>query len=89
MAKQDKPEQQDNSKTYNGVGKSLLIALIDFCLGASAKNKITKSLQQKLPDWDFILEVEIKKHSYQIVRNTNTPKEISLNNEKLSLTDFC
>ena len=89
LAKQDKPELQDNSKTYNGVGKSLLVALIDFCLGASTRNKITKSLQQKLPDWYFILEVEIKKQPYKIVRHTNTPKEISLGGEKLSLTDFC
>ena len=88
LAKQDKPERQDNSKTYNGVGKSLLVALIDFCLGASTTNKMTKSLQQKLPNWYFILEVEIEKQFYKIERHTNTPKEISLNSEKLSLIRF-
>jgi len=45
LAKQDNPEQFDNSKTYNGVGKSLLVALCDFCLGAGNQNKITRSLQ--------------------------------------------
>lgn len=89
LAKQDKPEQFDNSKTYNGVGKSLLIALIDFCLGASTSNKITKSLQATLPDWHFILQVEIDNQPYTIIRHTNSPKHISLNDESLMLSDFC
>ncbi len=89
LAKQDKPEQFDNSKTYNGVGKSLLVSLIDFCLGTKTGSKITKSLQSTLPDWHFILKVEIDNQSYTIVRYTNTPKHISLNDEQLTLNDFC
>lgn len=89
LAKQDKPEQYDNSKTYNGVGKSLLIALIDFCLGSSTGNKITKSLQQTLPDWFFILNIEINNQRYEIIRHANTPKHISLNDKQLTLNDFC
>jgi len=89
LAKQDNPEQFDNSKTYNGVGKSLLVSLIDFCLGASTRNKITKSLQATLPDWHFILKVEINNLPYTIMRHTNTPKHISLNDEQLTLNDFC
>lgn len=89
LAKQDKPEQFDNSKTYNGVGKSLLVSLIDFCLGAKTSNKITKSLQTTLPDWHFILKVEINNQTYTIIRHTNTPKHISLNDEQLMLNDFC
>jgi len=50
LAKQDKPEQFDNSKTYNGVGKSLLVSLIDYCLGTKTSSKIAKSLQSTLPD---------------------------------------
>ncbi|MBE8232129.1 MAG: hypothetical protein HAW67_00225 [Endozoicomonadaceae bacterium] len=88
LAKQDKPDQFDNSKTYNGVGKSLLIALIDFCLGASIRNKITKSLQQTLPEWHFILKIEIDQYPYTLIRYTNKPKHISINNELLTLTDF-
>lgn len=89
LAKQNNPEQHDNSKTYNGVGKSLLVALIDFCLGASTSNKITKSLQQTLPEWFFILKVEINNKPYEIIRHTKTPKHISLNDEQLSLNEFC
>jgi len=89
LAKQDKPEQFDNSKTYNGVGKSLLVSLIDFCLGTKTNSKITKSLQSTLPDWHFILKVEIENQPYTIVRYTNTPKHINLNDEELTLKDFC
>jgi len=89
LAKQDKPEQFDNSKTYNGVGKSLMVALIDFCLGASTRNKITKSLQQTLPGWFFILKVKINNQPYTIIRHTDKPKHISLNDEQLTLSDFC
>ncbi|CAC9631755.1 hypothetical protein [uncultured Gammaproteobacteria bacterium] len=89
VAKQNNPEQFDNTRTYNGVGKSLLIALINFCLGASIKNKITKSLQEKLPDWQFFLTVEIEDKLYIMERHANFPKKIKLNNESLSVSDFC
>lgn len=89
LAKQDNPEQSDKSKTYNGVGKSLLVSLIDFCLGTKTSSKITKSLQLTLPDWHFILDVEIGNRSYTIVRHTNIPKYIDLNDEELTLNDFC
>lgn len=88
LAKQDNPEQFDNSKTYNGVGKSLLVALIDFCLGASTRNKITKSLQKALPDWHFMLEIEIAHQPYTLIRYTNKPNSISINKELLALPDF-
>ncbi|MCF6317865.1 MAG: DUF2326 domain-containing protein [Proteobacteria bacterium] len=89
LAKQDNPEQNDNSKTYNGVGKSLLIALIDYCLGASTRNKITQSLHNSIPNWHFILKVKINNLNYEIIRHTNNPKHILLNTEELTIKDFC
>ena len=89
IAKQSNPEQFDNTKTYNGVGKSLLVALINFCLGASTQNRITKSLQDKLPDWQFLLTVEIKDELYTIKRYAKYPSKIELNNENLSVFNFC
>ena len=97
LAKQSNPYQHDKqfnnlpdkNKTYNGVGKSLLIALIDFCLGAStSNNKITKSLQSKLPGWHFILEVETNNFRHTLVRHTSEPKYIFVNNKKLTLDEF-
>ena len=89
LAKQKNPERQDTNKTYNGVGKSLLVALINFCLGASTSNKVTQSLKQKLPDWQFILRIAINDQEYEIIRNAGKPESIKLNNKALSLKDFC
>ena len=89
LARQEKPQQSDNTRTYNGVGKSLLISLIDFCLGAKTESKIAKSLHSKIPKRSFTLEVQVDNQTYTIVRHTNYPDEISLNGEKLELKDFC
>jgi uncharacterized protein YydD (DUF2326 family) len=89
VAKQQNPDQFDNTKTYNGVGKSLLVALVDFCFGAGTKNKITESLQKKLPNWQFTLTIEIKNKIYKIERLTDSPKKIKLNGENFNLTNFC
>ncbi len=89
VAKQDNPEQFDKTKTYNGVGKSLLVALINFCLGASTTNKITKSLQEKLPDWKFSLTVEIRNEPYIIERCAGSNSKVKLNNEELNISNFC
>ena len=55
VGKQVAPLDENDGNTYNGVGKSLTLHLIHFCLGA---NKIT-SFAQKLPDWEFTLNFEI------------------------------
>jgi uncharacterized protein YydD (DUF2326 family) len=89
VAKQINPNQFDKTKTYNGVGKSLLVALVNFCLGASITNKITKSLQEKLSDWQFFLTVEINNKSYKIERCAYSPSEIKLNNENFTVLSFC
>jgi len=38
VAKQSNPEERDTTNTYNGVGKSLIVLLVHFCLGAKKKH---------------------------------------------------
>lgn len=84
VGRQKNPEQSNNLQTYNGVGKSLSIYLIHFCLGAS-KNE---SLEINLPDWEFTLVFEIDGIKYTSVRNTSKQNRISLNDKSLTVKKF-
>jgi uncharacterized protein YydD (DUF2326 family) len=78
-------KQQSNIKdTYNGVGKTLMLYIINFCL---ASNEI-KAFKEKLPSWIFYLDFSINENKYTAHRNTSLQHEIYLNEEKLTLDDF-
>ncbi|MDR2346919.1 MAG: DUF2326 domain-containing protein, partial [Planctomycetaceae bacterium] len=81
IAKQAEPEQTDLNRTYNGVGKSLLIALIHFCLGSDKKDEFA----EKLPDWTFFLTIQIEEETIVLARSTNEQNDIYVNGEKYSL----
>jgi len=78
-------ENADNmQKTVNGVGKSLLIKLIDFCLSCDP----IEDFETKLPEWEFSLEFEHDGKSYISTRSTSNQKKIKLNGEEISVDDF-
>lgn len=82
VGKQVAPLDENDGNTYNGVGKSLTLHLIHFCLGA---NKIT-SFAQKLPDWEFTLNFEIDGVKYYSTRSTNEQNKINFCGETLTVT---
>jgi uncharacterized protein YydD (DUF2326 family) len=86
VAKQKNPGSSEQGKTYNGVGKSLLVSIIHFCLGADAKNY--KIFCEKLPEWEFFIDYEIDDKKYTAKRSTNNPKNIELNNEVITINKF-
>jgi len=86
VAKQKDPKNTDKSKTYNGVGKSLLVDIIHFCLGASKDS--CKSFCKKLPDWEFYLDFSISGTKYTVKRTTNEANKIILDGEELNLIRF-
>jgi uncharacterized protein YydD (DUF2326 family) len=53
----------------NGLGKTLLIEIIHFCLGASTKKNEGLRIKN-LENWTFILDVTLKGKDYSIYRNT-------------------
>lgn len=74
----------DEKKTYNSVGKSLLITLVHFCLGSNPNEE----LEKKLNDWEFSLDFEIDGETCTATRNTADQKNISLNDDTMSLNKF-
>ncbi|PAE25599.1 DUF2326 domain-containing protein [Bacillus sp. 7894-2] len=84
IGKQANPDDKSLDKTYNGVGKSLLIYILHFCLGS---NKIAP-FEEKIPGWEFTLEFSIDGELYTSVRNTSNQSKIFLNGEKLTLAKF-
>lgn len=71
-------------KTYNGVGKSLLIEIINFCLGSSKNDPFGKSL----PGWEFTLSFELDGVKYTVSRNTLSQNKVYLDNTETALKKY-
>lgn len=84
VGKKQNPSDRNVRNTYNGVGKSLTIYLIHFCLGSNS----IKVFEEKIPQWEFTLEFEIDGVTYASTRNTSSQKDIFLNGKKYSVTKF-
>lgn len=84
VAIQKNPESSDKGKTTNGVGKSLIVALIHFCLGSSKKD----SLKKDLSGWSFLLTFKIGNEIFKSERSTDKQNVIILNGQETSLIKF-
>lgn len=84
VGKKENPSVKEEKKTYNGLGKSLAIQLVHFCLASNPNEEFEK----KLPDWEFTLEFEIDKETFVSKRNTKDKREISLNGKGMPLDKF-
>ncbi|MGD9638722.1 MAG: DUF2326 domain-containing protein [Alphaproteobacteria bacterium] len=75
---------ESKDKTYNGVGKSLMIEIIHFCLGATPQGNFL----EKLVNWIFYLEFEIAGENYKVERAIDNYNKIFMNKEELSVDNF-
>ena len=70
----DSASQKD---TTNGLGKSTLVDIIDFCLGSQAH--ANKGLRvDALRGWKFTLEFEIDGRDFAITRSTDDPGAVTV-----------
>ncbi|MFI3137753.1 MAG: DUF2326 domain-containing protein [Methylococcaceae bacterium] len=79
----DKTSQSSIKDSRNGLGKSLLIEIIHFCLGSSKKTGIglfRKDVFQQVKDWTFILDFELEGKVISASRQMANPKIIDINN---------
>lgn len=84
VGKKEGDSAKNRKGTYNGVGKSLIIALIHFCLGSNEKKGLTKPLK----GWVFTLEFQINNQLYTSMRSTHEPSKIFLNGRAYKLESF-
>lgn len=84
VARRQDTGRAGRSRTYNGVGKSLLVYLLHFCLGSDRR----RGLEEALPDWTFFLEFSLSDQRYVVSRNTLKQSKITLNEEKITLKEL-
>lgn len=75
-------KNSSDKSTYNGVGKTLSIVLIDFCLGANALDDLKKL------SCNFYLEVNINNQIFTFMRNTISSKSIFIDNVEYTVDKF-
>jgi uncharacterized protein YydD (DUF2326 family) len=75
---------RNRTRTYNGVGKSLMLELIHYCL-ASNKNEAFK---KHLDDWEFSLTIEVDNTEHLIARSAGDDKDISLDGKEITLKNL-
>ena len=81
VGKRSNPNVKNDRKTFNGVGKSLVIHLIHFCL---CSNKID-ALNKSLPDWNFTLFFSCEGVEHYISRNTSEQGIVILDGQEYKL----
>ena len=70
--------------TYNGVGKSLIVELLHFCLGSKKNDEFEK----KIPQWEFFLEFQIQGHNHVVSRNTSNQGVVYLDHEEIKIAEL-
>ena len=70
--------------TYNGVGKSLIIEILHFCLGSDKNDEF----EAKIPQWEFTLEFEFNGEPHKVSRNTSNQQMAYLDNQETKIGAF-
>lgn len=82
VGKQVAPRTKNDGNTYNGVGKSLTLHLVHFCLGSNA----IAAFSEKLCGWEFTLRFEINGEEFYSSRRTDDQNKVDFCGEVLTLT---
>lgn len=69
----ERTKEATKKDSRNGLGKSTLLEIIHFCLGAQKGETLSKP---QMDDWTFILELDLAGKKYSISRNTTDKGKI-------------
>lgn len=71
----ERTKESTRKDSRNGLGKTSLIEVIHFCLGANTNpNKGLR--QERLNDWTFFLDLDLRDNRYVVSRNTANPGRV-------------
>jgi len=73
----DRTKESTRKDTRNGLGKTTLIEIIHFCLGADAK-KGKGLLRKQLAGWTFTLDLDLRGKRCLVHRNTSRPNWVGI-----------
>jgi uncharacterized protein YydD (DUF2326 family) len=84
VGKQSDPTDKSREHSTNGVGKSLLLYLVSFCLGSNPN----KQMKEKLPDWEFTLTFDHADERRTVTRSTKNQSTLIVDGKKTPLKEF-
>ena len=74
----ERTKESTKKDSRNGLGKSTLIEIIHFCLGA---NKGETLLKKELDDWSFTIDLDMAGKKYSVTRNTSKQNKIIIDGD--------
>ncbi|MDD5567673.1 MAG: DUF2326 domain-containing protein [Candidatus Omnitrophica bacterium] len=69
----ERTKESTKKDSRNGLGKSTLIEIIHFCLGANKGETLSKTV---LDNWTFTLDIDLACKKYSVTRNTSKTNTI-------------
>lgn len=76
----DRAQESTKRDSRNGLGKSTLIEIIHFCLGAKA-SRGKGLLVEVLKGWEFTLDVEVDGKEFSVTRRVDDPNYVFVQGE--------
>ena len=76
----DRTKESTRRDSRNGLGKTTLIEIIHFCLGAQAR-KNQGLVITPLKGWSFTLEMRVNGREFMVTRSTDDPRWINLDGD--------
>ena len=74
----ERAEESTKKSTRNGLGKSTLIEIIQFCLGGVKGETLKK---RQLDNWAFTMEIDLDKKRYFISRSTDSANKVLIDGD--------